>query len=90
MQLGELVVSPDMGVVGRQRHEEVDEADDDEDAGGGGQHEHDLGVLHKVLAEHLDLCRALHLHMLALGAYREGRKRGEEIKTCVVEETCFI
>ena len=68
LELTELVVAADVGVVGGERHQEVNEADDDDEAGDGRQDEHDGGVLHVVLAEHLDLGRANHLHVNSLGS----------------------
>lgn len=75
-------MAPDVCIVGRQGHEEMDQGEDDEKAAQRGQNEHDLGVLHKVLAEHLDLGRAADLHVLALGA------RGEhEVERVEVDES---
>ena len=72
LEFAELVVAADVGVVGGQRHQEVDETDDDNEAGDGRQDEHDGGVLHVVLAEHLHLGRANHLHVNPLGAWKKG------------------
>ena len=71
LEFAELVVAADVGVVGGQRHQEVHEADDDDEAGDGGQDEHDGGVLHVVLAEHLHFRRANHLHVNPLGTWKK-------------------
>ena len=42
LELGELVVTPDVGIVGGQSHQEVDQREDHEEAGDGGDDEHHL------------------------------------------------
>ena len=68
LQLAELVVAAYVRVVGGERHEKVDEAEDDDEGRERGQDEHDGGVLDEILAEHLDLRGAFHLHVLSLSA----------------------
>ena len=82
-EIGELVVSPDVGVVGGQGHEEVDEGDDHQGAGHCGQDEHHLGEesgqitltawphlspLYVVYAELFDLELSLHQQVHLLSA----------------------
>lgn len=57
LQLLELLVIPNVRVVGRQTRQIVDETEDDEQTGDTGQDEHHFGRLHAILAEglHLDL-----------------------------------
>ena len=43
----ELVVAPDVGVVGGERHQEVDQGHDHQHAGSRGDHEVQLGILQK-------------------------------------------
>ena len=68
LQLAKLVVAANVRVVGGERHEKVDEAEDDDEGGERGEDEHYGGVLDKVFAEHLDLGGAFHLHVLSLSA----------------------
>ena len=81
-EVGELVVSSDVSVVGRESHQEVDQGEDDEDAGGGGHEEHQLRVLDKINTELLDLQLALHSHVDVLGALRE-----EEVERVEVNDS---
>ena len=42
LKLCKFVMTPDMGIVGRQGHEEVDQGEDHQEAGDGGNDEHHL------------------------------------------------
>jgi len=64
LQLLKLLVVPDMGIVGRQAHQIMDQTEQDQKGGQGGQYEHDLSVLHAVFAKGLDLILFADLHIL--------------------------
>ena len=61
-------MSPNMSIVSRESHQEMDQGQDHQHAGHCGKDEHDLRPLHIVLTEHLDLCLALHQHVHLLCA----------------------
>ena len=44
-KVSELIVTPDVGVVSGERHQEVDQGHDDQHTGGCGDQEHHLGSL---------------------------------------------
>ena len=73
LQLAELVVAAYVRVVGGERHEKVNEAEDDDEGGESGEDEHDRGVLDEVLAKHLDFGRTFHLHVLLLSTCKISR-----------------
>ena len=92
-------MTPDVCIVGGERHQKVDQGQDDQSTGGGGNQEHHLqhhhhrvehlhlshlSPLHKVNAELLDLLVALHQHVDALRPLREQEVEGVEVNTASI------
>lgn len=85
LQFLELLVVPDVRVIGRQAHEEVHQAEDDEERGDGGQEKHHLCLLCVVLAEELDLGTAA--DGLVLGSRRA--REEEAWKSIFIKHSFF-
>ena len=77
-------MTPDMGIVGRQSHQKVDQGHDHQDAGGRGNEEHQLRLLDVVNAEHLDLCLALHQHVHTLRSLWKQKVEWVEVNTSLI------
>ena len=80
----EFVMTPDMGIVGRQSHQKVDQGHDHQDAGSGGDEEHQLRLLDIVDAEHLDLGLALHQHVHTLRSLWKQKVEWVEVNTSLI------